>query len=68
MKTPGHFSAAINIRGQYTDPNPLLDVIDPDGGQSYGKSVSQFAHELEEIARQDLGAGQELRPQILHYP
>ena len=63
-----HVRIITGIHGPDTDPNPSLDIIDPDGGQTYGKSVSQFARELEEIARQDLGAGQELRPQIIHYP
>ncbi|BBB70188.1 hypothetical protein UNDYM_5935 (plasmid) [Undibacterium sp. YM2] len=46
----------------------MLDVIDPDGGRKYGAHVSQFALELQEIARQDLGAQRELQPQIIHYP
>ncbi|MFC5461920.1 papain-like cysteine protease family protein [Massilia niabensis] len=63
-----HVRILSGIRGPEGDPDPVLDIIDPDGGRSYGASVSHFALELEEIARQDLGAGQELRPQIIHYP
>lgn len=63
-----HVRVVTGIRGAPGDPDPAIDIIDPDGGRSYGVSVSQFARELEEIARQDLGAGRELRPQIIHYP
>lgn len=63
-----HVRIVTGIHGQAGAADPMLDIIDPDGGRSYGEAVSQFARELEEIARQDLGEGHELRPQIIHYP
>ena len=43
-------------------------IVDPDGGRDYTESVADFALEIEEIAKQDLGSGAELNPQVIHFP
>lgn len=43
-------------------------VVDPDGGRDYTETLTEFAKELEEIAKLDLGPGGDLNPQIIHFP
>lgn len=63
-----HIRIVAGISGDGTMDGSRLDIIDPDGGRRYQSSVTAFATELQTIAQQDLGAGANLNPQIIHYP
>ncbi len=74
---PAIFSATLIYRyvrtlrgltGDGTFSGTTARIVDPDGGNDYQKSVADFALELEEIAKQDLGAGEELKPQVIRFP
>lgn len=62
-----HVRIVRGIHGDGTEGGSKLDIVDPDGGRSYSSTVAQFAIEMETIARQDLGAGRNLSPQVLHF-
>lgn len=62
-----HVRIVTGIRSSPGTAEPELDLIDPDGGRIYRETISRFGQEFEEIARQDLGAGHELRPQVIHH-
>jgi hypothetical protein len=62
-----HVRIVHGIHGDGTERGSTLDIVDPDGGRRYRSTVAQFSVEMETIARQDLGAGRTLNPQILHY-
>lgn len=63
-----HVRILRGVTGDGTFGGTTARIVDPDGGRDYQKSVAAFATELEEIARQDLGAGAELRPQVIRIP
>lgn len=42
-------------------------VLDPDGGRDYQESITLFAKELEEIAREEIGDGNDLYPQVIRF-
>ena len=59
------------VRGYYlqtgSNDGTMLQIVDPDGDREYLESVTDFAKEMETVARQDLGAGNDLTPQIIHF-
>lgn len=63
-----HVRIMAGLNGDGTAAGTIASVVDPDGGVSYGTTVEQFSKELEEIAKQDLGAGADLNPQVIHFP
>jgi hypothetical protein len=63
-----HVRIVTGISGDGSANGSNLSVIDPDGGRVYTIKVYDFAAELEAIARDDLGAGAELNPQIIRFP
>jgi hypothetical protein len=63
-----HVRVVRGIQGDGSSSTELL-ILDPSpigSGREYRTSVAQFALELEEIARQDIGSGATLLPQVLH--
>lgn len=62
-----HVRIVRGISGDGSFNGTLVSVIDPNGGREYTESVAQFAKEMEEIARQDLGSGENLKPQIIRF-
>jgi hypothetical protein len=63
-----HVRVIRGISWDGTPDNSNLIIIDPDGGREYTETVTQFARELEAIAKADLGQGASLTPQIIHNP
>lgn len=67
-KTYRHVRILRGLSGDGTFGGTTARIVDPDGGRDYQSSIGNFAIELEEIAKQDLGAGEELKPQIIRFP
>lgn len=63
-----HVRILRGVLGDGTSDGTTAFIIDPDGARDYTETITQFAMELEQIAKDDLGAGAELDPQIIHYP
>ena len=63
-----HVRILRGVTGDGTFGGTTARVVDPDGGRDYQEPVADFATELEEIARQDLGMGAELKPQVIRFP
>lgn len=63
-----HVRILRGVRGDGTSNGTTAYVVDPDGSRSYQVTVTDFSKELEEIAKQDLGAGADLNPQVIRYP
>ncbi len=63
-----HVRVLRGITGDGTFENSTAWVLDPDGGRDYQVTVAKFASELEEIAKEEIGVGNELFPQVIHFP
>jgi hypothetical protein len=63
-----HVRVVRGIFGDGTFDGTTMMIVDPAGGRDYQESVTDFAKELEEIAREDLEAGSELNPQVIRFP
>lgn len=63
-----HVRILRGVTGDGTFDGTTAVIVDPDGGRDYQESVADFARELEEIAKQDLGGGAEINPQVIHFP
>lgn len=63
-----HIRVLRGISGDGTGDGSTAWVLDPDGGRDYQETVTQFAAELEQIAREEIGMGNELYPQIIRFP
>jgi len=72
LQDPGgprrHIRVLRGVTGLNDQGGPTAWVIDPDGGRAYSETLSQFAQEMETIARQEIKVGGTLFPQILHLP
>jgi hypothetical protein len=52
------------------DGNPdttFMDIVDPGTGTEYNEAVTIFMQKFDDIARQELDAGADFRPQVVHY-
>jgi hypothetical protein len=63
-----HVRVLRGVTGDGTFDGSTAWILDPDGGRDYQESMTDFAKELEAIARQDLDAGDDLSPQIIRFP
>jgi hypothetical protein len=63
-----HVRILAGLIGDGTFDGTSAFVLDPDGGRNYQESLTDFASELENIARQDLPSGGDLNPQLIHFP
>jgi hypothetical protein len=63
-----HARILTGIFGDGTFDGTSLTIADPADGRIHTETVTVFAKKFEEVARQDLGSGGELRPQVVHYP
>ncbi len=63
-----HIRVLRGITGDGTFDGSTAWVVDPDGGRDYQETVTQFASELEQIAKEELGDGHDLYPQIIRFP
>ena len=61
-----HVRILSGVVGDGTLDGTTAFVIDPDGGNNYQESLTQFSSELENIAKLDLPAGSDLNPQVIH--
>lgn len=43
-------------------------ILDPDKGRDYQSTMTKFAAELEQIAREEIGSGNDLFPQVIRFP
>lgn len=63
-----HVRVLRGLSGDGTFDGTIAQIVNSDGGIDYQKSVADFAMELEEIAKQDIGTGGELKPQVIRFP
>jgi hypothetical protein len=63
-----HVRVLYALKGDGTFDGTIASLIDPfpTSQTFYQESLTQLATELEEIAKQDLEAGDELKPQVIH--
>ncbi len=62
-----HVRVLKGVTGDGTFAGSTAWVLDPGTGKMAQPPVKQFATELEEIAKEELGAGNELFPQIIRF-
>lgn len=62
-----HIRVLRGVTGDGTPNGSTAWVLDPDGGKDYQISMAKFAAELEQIAKEEIGAGRELFPQIIRF-
>lgn len=62
-----HVRVLHGITGDGSYDNTQAWVIDPDGGRAYQSSMTTFAIELENIARDEVSAGRPLFTQVIHF-
>lgn len=62
-----HARVLIGIRGDGSAAGTSFRIVDPGDGAIHSESVQVFINKFEAVARQDLGAAGDLRPQIVHY-
>lgn len=55
------------IAGDGSPEATFVTFIDPADGKNKSETVTYFTKKLEDIAKQDLGANADLRPQVVHY-
>ena len=55
------------IAGDGTPNGTFLTFVDPALGAKSTETITRFVQKFEELARQDHGAGADLRPQIAHF-
>jgi hypothetical protein len=67
-RTYRHVRLLTGLEGDGSPDGTMASVVDPDGGKSYQETVTDFATELENIARLDLSEGSDLNPQVIHFP
>ena len=62
-----HARVLTAIAGDGSPAKTYLWLIDPAIGQQYIETIADFAVKFEAIARGDLGAGENLNPQVFHF-
>lgn len=62
-----HARVLTGIKGDGTATGTVFYVVDPATGISGAETVAAFISKFEQVARDDLGVGAELRPQVVHY-
>lgn len=62
-----HARTMIAIAGDGSPEATFVIFIDPADGQQHTESIAVFTKKLEDIAKSDLGAGADLRPQVVHF-
>lgn len=64
-KSRRHIRVLRGVTGDGTSAGSTAWVLDPDGGKDYQSTMPKFSMELEQIAKEEIGAGQDLYPQII---
>lgn len=62
-----HARVLTGIKGDGTAAGTSFKIVDPGDGAVHSETVETFLRKFEGVARQDLGTGGDLRPQIVHY-
>lgn len=62
-----HVRVLRGVVGDGTFDNTKAYILDPADGKDYQSTMTQFAKELEVIARQEIDAGQDLYTQVIRY-
>jgi hypothetical protein len=63
-----HIRVLRGVTGDGTFGGSTAWVVDPDGGRDYQQTVTKFAQELEQIAKEEIGDGNDLYPQVIRFP
>lgn len=66
-KPRGHVRVLRGVTGDGTFNGSTAWVLDPDGGHDSQITVTQFAQQMEQIARAELDAGGSLYPQVIRF-
>jgi hypothetical protein len=66
--TRRHIRVLRGVTGDGTATGSTAWVLDPDGGRDYQITVAKFSMELEQIAKEEIGAGHDLYPRIIRLP
>lgn len=67
-KSRRHIRVLRGITGDGTSDGSTAWVLDPDKGKDFQVNVTQFAKQLEEIAKEEISAGNQLFPQVIRFP
>lgn len=62
-----HARVMTAIFGDGTAGGTTVVIVDPADGQVHTEKLSVFDQKFEQVAKQDLGNGGDLRPQVVHY-
>jgi hypothetical protein len=67
-KSRRHIRVLRGVTGDGSFDGSTAWVLDPDGGRDYQQAVTKFAQELEQIVNEEIGAGNDLFPQVIRFP
>jgi hypothetical protein len=62
-----HARVLTAIKGDGTPNGTQFTIVDPADGKVHTETVTQFVKKFEQVAKDDMGVGAELRPQVVHY-
>lgn len=62
-----HARIIVGIDGDGTAAGTTFRIVDPGDGQVHTETIATFITKFEAVAKIDLGAGGDLRPQVVHY-
>jgi len=62
-----HARVLTGIKGDGSATGTVFSIVDPATGTAGTETVAAFVAKFEQMARDDLGAGAEIRPQVVHY-
>lgn len=62
-----HARVLTGIKGDGTASGTVFSIVDPATGLAGTETIAVFSSKFEQMARDDLGAGAEIRPQVVHY-
>jgi hypothetical protein len=62
-----HARVLTAIKGDGTPNGTLFTIVDPTDGKIHSETVSEFVKKFEQVAKDEMGVGAELRPQVVHY-
>ncbi len=62
-----HARILVGIQGDGEPDTTFMSIVDPATGTQYNESVTNFVNKFDDVARLELGANADLRPQVVHY-
>ncbi|WP_123691652.1 papain-like cysteine protease family protein [Delftia acidovorans] len=62
-----HARVLTAVQGDGTANGTSFGIVDPADGLVHTETVAEFVRKFEQVARDDMGIGADLRPQVVHF-